>query len=101
MRNRLTHSHNDLTFYATSQTDFTNTCYTISTAGSEGFLRILPVYLDHILNPTMTDAGFTTEIYHLNGEGQDSGVVFSEMQGRENGAMDRMALRFVASCQCF
>lgn len=41
----------------------------------------------------MTDAGFTTEIYHLNGQGQDSGVVFSEMQGRENGAADRMALR--------
>lgn len=76
-----------------SQTDTTNTVYTIQTAGSEGFLRILPIYLDHILYPTMTDAGFTTEIYHVNGQGQDSGVVFSEMQGRENGAMDRMMLR--------
>lgn len=49
-----------------------------------------------MLYPTMTDAGFTTEIYHLNGEGQDSGVVFSEMQGRENGASDRMTLRCAA-----
>lgn len=33
--------------------DVDHTCYTISTAGSEGFLSLLPVYLDHILYPTI------------------------------------------------
>lgn len=33
--------------------DVDHTCYTISTAGSEGFLSLLPVYLDHILYPTL------------------------------------------------
>ncbi|TYJ56451.1 hypothetical protein B9479_002854 [Cryptococcus floricola] len=69
-----------------------HTAYTIATAGSEGFLKMLPVYVDHILHPTITDAGFVTEVYHLNGKGEDSGVVYSEMQARENTAGDVMAL---------
>ena len=35
-------------------TDTDHTCYTFTTAGSEGFLNLLPIYLDHILNPTLT-----------------------------------------------
>ena len=35
-------------------TDVDHTCYTVTTAGSEGFLNILPIYLDHILYPTLT-----------------------------------------------
>ena len=76
-------------------TDTTNTTYTVGTAGPEGFLGILPVFLDHILYPTNTDAGFVTEVHHVNGKGEDSGVVYAEMQGRENGSGDLMQLRFV------
>ncbi|POW06319.1 hypothetical protein PSHT_10429 [Puccinia striiformis] len=124
-------------------TDTTHTAYTVTTAGSEGFLRLLPgtllfstydvilflktylgyshrssqffsimvclfhrnfpsqsaPYLDcltcvtSVLYPTITSEGFTTEVYHINGKGEDAGVVYSEMQGRENGAMDLMSLR--------
>ncbi|GAA94382.1 uncharacterized protein L969DRAFT_105184 [Mixia osmundae IAM 14324] len=74
-------------------TDTTHTAYTASTAGSDGFLRLLPIYLDHVLYPTLTDSGFTTEVYHLNGKGEDAGVVYSEMQGRENGSGDLMSLK--------
>ena len=35
-------------------TDTDHTCYTMETAGSEGFLNLLPIYLDHILYPTLT-----------------------------------------------
>lgn len=35
-------------------TDVDHTCYTVTTAGSEGFLNLLPIYLDHILYPTLT-----------------------------------------------
>ena len=35
-------------------TDVDHTCYTLTTAGSEGFLNLLPIYLDHILYPTLT-----------------------------------------------
>ena len=49
-------------------------------AGSEGFLNMLHVYLDHILFPTLTEAGFVTEVHHINGEGQNAGVVYCEMQ---------------------
>lgn len=60
------------------------TVYTITTAGWEGFNMILPVYLDHILYPTITDAACYTEVYHIDSEGKDKGVVYSEMQGIEN-----------------
>lgn len=69
----------------------------MSTAGTEGFLKMLPIYVDHILHPTITDAGFVTEVHHINGEGEDAGVVYSEMQARENQSGDLMALRCVSS----
>ncbi|KAF8832423.1 hypothetical protein HHX47_DHR1001921 [Lentinula edodes] len=53
-------------------TDTDHTAYTVSTAGEQGFLQLLPIYVDHILYPTITKAG--------------------EMQGRENTSGDLMAL---------
>ena len=49
-----------------------HTCYTLSTAGSEGALNLLPIYADHILFPTITDSGsgFKTEIRHITGKGE-------------------------------
>lgn len=60
------------------------TVYTLSTAGWDGFKTLLPVYLDHLINPTLTDEGCLTEVYHIDGKGEEKGVVFSEMQGTEN-----------------
>ncbi|KAK0478409.1 Metalloenzyme, LuxS/M16 peptidase-like protein [Armillaria novae-zelandiae] len=74
-------------------TDTDHTAYTVSTAGEQGFLQLLPIYVDHILYPKMTQAGFVTEVHHIDPSGQDSGVVYSEMQGRENTSGDLMALR--------
>ncbi|XP_046961211.1 uncharacterized protein C05D11.1-like [Vanessa cardui] len=71
-------------------TDIDHTCYTIHTAGDAGMLTLLPIYLDHILRPTLTDQGFTTEVHHIDGDGEDAGVVYCEMQGREN----------TADCRC-
>jgi Zn-dependent M16 (insulinase) family peptidase len=65
-------------------TDVDHTAYTITTAGSEGFLNLLPIYMDHVLFPTLTDEAFVTEIHHVTEEGDDKGVVYCEMQGREN-----------------
>jgi Zn-dependent M16 (insulinase) family peptidase len=90
-----------------------HTAYTISTAGSEGFLQILPVYMDNILYPTLSHSTYVTEVrettvacflsslnvsqqvYHVNGEGSEGGVVFCEMQGRENLPADLMFFGFV------
>ncbi|KAI0381908.1 Metalloenzyme, LuxS/M16 peptidase-like protein [Hypomontagnella monticulosa] len=58
-----------------------HTAYTLETAGWEGFAQILPVYLEHLIVPTITDAACLTEVHHVNGEGNDAGVVYSEMQG--------------------
>lgn len=61
-----------------------HTAYTLETAGWEGFAQILPVYLEHVLLPTLTDAGCYTEVHHVDGTGNDAGVVYSEMQGVQN-----------------
>lgn len=76
-------------------TDTDHTCYTMTTAGSDGFLSLLPIYLDHILYPTLTESGFITEVHHVNGEGEDGGVVYCEMQGRENSDESRTFLQLL------
>ena|SRR5260221_7034491 len=35
-----------------------HTGYSVSTAGGQGFLQLLPIYFDHILYPKLTDAGY-------------------------------------------
>ncbi|KAL9988958.1 hypothetical protein ACROYT_G003456 [Oculina patagonica] len=71
-----------------------HTAYTMETAGSEGFLNLLPIYLDHVLYPTLTESAYITEVHHVNGEGEDAGVVYCEMQGRENMEVSRTYLNF-------
>lgn len=70
-----------------------HTAYTLDTAGWEGFAQILPVYLEHVLLPTLTDAGCYTEVHHVDGSGQDAGVVYSEMQGVQNQQAELMELQ--------
>ncbi|KAL1304974.1 hypothetical protein AAFC00_003879 [Neodothiora populina] len=70
-----------------------HTAYTLETAGWEGFAQILPVYLEHVLVPTLTDAGCYTEVHHVDGTGHDAGVVYSEMQGVQNQQGELMELQ--------
>ncbi|KAK4537083.1 hypothetical protein CDCA_CDCA11G3108 [Cyanidium caldarium] len=75
-------------------TDTDHTAYTVTTAGARGFLQLLPIYLDHVLFPTLTDAAFDTEVHHLVGTScTDAGVVYCEMEARENTADSRALLR--------
>ncbi|XP_070567442.1 uncharacterized protein C05D11.1-like isoform X2 [Ptychodera flava] len=76
-------------------TDTDHTCYTVTTAGCQGFLNLLPVFLDHVLYPTLTDASFVTEVHHINGDGEDAGVVYCEMQARENSGESRSHLEML------
>jgi Zn-dependent M16 (insulinase) family peptidase len=70
-----------------------HTAYTLETAGWAGFAQILPIYLEHVVVPTLTDAGCTTEVHHIDGTGNDAGVVYSEMQGVQNTANELIELR--------
>lgn len=70
-----------------------HTAYTLDTAGWEGFAQILPIYLEHVILPTLTDAGCYTEVHHVDGSGHDAGVVYSEMQGVQNTQAELMDLK--------
>ncbi|KAJ2660544.1 hypothetical protein IWW48_002881 [Coemansia sp. RSA 1200] len=61
-----------------------NTCYTLDAASEDAVANVLPVFLDHILNPLLLDDHFVTEVYHYDEMGKEQGVVFSEMGSREN-----------------
>ncbi|KAJ3272488.1 hypothetical protein HK104_004459, partial [Borealophlyctis nickersoniae] len=52
--------------------------------GSDGMLEVIPVFLDHILHPTLRPAQFLTEVYHMDGTAKHQGVVYCEMASREN-----------------
>ncbi|KAL4978015.1 Metalloenzyme, LuxS/M16 peptidase-like protein [Aspergillus desertorum] len=69
-----------------------HTAYTLDTAGWEAFSRMLPVYLEHVITPTLTDEGCYTEVHHIDGTGNDAGVVYSEMQGVQNNAAELIDL---------
>ena len=69
-----------------------HTAYTLETAGWAGFAQILPVYLEHVIIPTLTDAACYTEVHHVDGTGHDAGVVYSEMQGVQNTQAELMTL---------
>ncbi|KAI8826708.1 uncharacterized protein EV422DRAFT_511122 [Fimicolochytrium jonesii] len=69
-----------------------HTAYTITTAGSEGMLEILPVFLEHVLFPTLSEEQFVTEVHHLDGDAKHQGVVYCEMAGRENTEADVLDL---------
>jgi Zn-dependent M16 (insulinase) family peptidase len=70
-----------------------HTAYTLETAGWDGFAQILPVYLEHVLLPTITDQACITEVHHVDGEGNDAGVVYSEMQAVQYTSSELMELR--------
>ncbi|KJZ75005.1 hypothetical protein HIM_05491 [Hirsutella minnesotensis 3608] len=75
-----------------------HTAYTLETAGWDGFAQVLPVYLEHIILPVITDDAVVTEVWHIDGEGNDAGVVYSEMQGvqfRSSEIMDLKARRLL------
>uniref|UniRef100_A0AC34G476 Uncharacterized protein n=1 Tax=Panagrolaimus sp. ES5 TaxID=591445 RepID=A0AC34G476_9BILA len=67
-----------------------HTFYSISTVGQEGFLKILPIYLDHLFFPLLSPEQYITKIHHINAEGRDGGVVYAEMQDLENSISTKM-----------
>lgn len=65
-------------------TDVSATVYQANAAGLEGMCKLVPCFLDHVLRPTINQKTFASEVYNVRANGKESGVVFSEMHGREN-----------------
>ncbi|KAL7751803.1 hypothetical protein RI367_002803 [Sorochytrium milnesiophthora] len=64
-----------------ARTSIDYTDYSITTVGQNALVALLPVYMDHVFNPTLTDASFLTEVYHVDRSGAEGGVVYREMHG--------------------
>lgn len=65
----------DLGNLAQSRTNQDHTCYTVDTAGAEGFLRLLPVYLDHVLFPTLKAMNSTLTYFDMRGVGLETSIL--------------------------
>lgn len=50
----------------------------------------------HILFPTLTKEAFITEVHSINGDGEDEGVVYSEMESVQN-TRDEIMSRLLCS----
>ncbi|SSD60544.1 uncharacterized protein SCODWIG_02305 [Saccharomycodes ludwigii] len=59
--------------------------YSLSSTGWEGFKKILPVYVDHLFNPTLTDEAFYTAIHHIDPDSlEDKGSFYELLQHLES-----------------
>ncbi|KAJ1995088.1 hypothetical protein GGI25_001317 [Coemansia spiralis] len=47
--------------------------------GQEAAANVLPVALDHVMHPLIQDNHFATEVYHVDQDGRQQGVLLSEM----------------------
>ncbi|KAI3658348.1 hypothetical protein MP638_007322 [Amoeboaphelidium occidentale] len=66
-----------------------HTAYTLTTASGSGMCHALGVFLDHVLNPSLTDDAKRTEVCDDVGS---AGVVLNEMGAREMSEVDLMDL---------
>lgn len=69
--------------------------YSIECVGAESFLSVLPIYMDHILYPMLSDTTFLTEVHHVTEEGKDGGEIYCEMQRQENTEEGRLNIEMM------
>ncbi|KAJ2633519.1 hypothetical protein H4R22_000422 [Coemansia sp. RSA 1290] len=55
------------------------TMYKFAGLGQEGAANMLPIVLDHVMHPLIQDNHFATEVYHVDQDGRQQGVILSEM----------------------
>ncbi|KAI9148674.1 hypothetical protein HJFPF1_10715 [Paramyrothecium foliicola] len=70
--------------------------FALETAGWESFKKILPVYLENIFHPAITREAMSTEVWHIDAQGRDGGITYSEMRAeqlRGDNIMDSTARR--------
>lgn len=46
--------------------------------------KFVPIYVDHLINPLLTTENYRSEVYHVTKDGEEAGVVYSEIQDSEN-----------------
>lgn len=73
-----------------------HTTYTVSAGNMEGLHVLFPLFLDHLFFPLLQDEHFLTEVHAVNGENQDVGVVWCEMQSHEH-SLSTLAYLGIAS----
>eukprot|EP01133_Synstelium_polycarpum_P004122 gene4122-4813_t len=74
-----------------------HTCYSVESVGPDGIIAYLPALLNFVFTPTLKPSDFVTEIYHIDGLGQEQGVVLCEMQARENTLEDLQEANLVSA----
>lgn len=66
----------------------------MTTHSQEGLLHLIPVYLDHILNPIITADSFSKEVFSVDSiSNAPCGVVYCEMKSRQYSEADQIDLK--------
>eukprot|EP01054_Gregarina_sp_Poly1_P004015 Gregarina_sp_Poly_1__4014@NODE_2212_length_2480_cov_65_486531_g310_i3_p1_GENE_NODE_2212_length_2480_cov_65_486531_g310_i3NODE_2212_length_2480_cov_65_486531_g310_i3_p1_ORF_typecomplete_len775_score162_32Peptidase_M16_C/PF05193_21/2_1e17Peptidase_M16/PF00675_20/2_2e12Peptidase_M16/PF00675_20/8_1e02ParB/PF08775_10/1_3_NODE_2212_length_2480_cov_65_486531_g310_i3652389 len=74
------------------------TVYFVSTAGDDGAAQMVPIFLDHIFYPLLTQQDFDTEVFHITETGEESGIVYSEMETYNNSPESIIFNAFQKAC---
>ncbi|KAH8740687.1 insulinase [Cryptosporidium ryanae] len=69
--------------YVNAFTTDDSTSYEFESINEESFCLMLDVWLDHLLNPILSEESFLTEIVHLDSNAEYHGVVYSEVSSYE------------------
>ncbi|XP_018058136.1 PREDICTED: uncharacterized protein C05D11.1-like [Atta colombica] len=59
------------------------TCYSMRTSETKGFFSLLPVYLDHILYPTLSEAAYIINVHHITKYGDNGGTFYFDTRTKE------------------
>ncbi len=68
------------------------TSYYFKAAGSDGALRYMALFLNQMLYASLTEGDVLTEAHHIDGDGADGGVVYSEMKASFFGGKKKQAI---------
>lgn len=64
----------------TAWTEIDHTCFKFSATGQSQALNTLPIFLEHIMYPLLSEEDFALDVHHIDGEGNDGGLVYEEMK---------------------
>lgn len=56
-----------------------HSCYHITTAGTEGISKLLPVVFDHLYAPQLQEPSFLHEVFYVDGDGKEKGPCLKDI----------------------
>lgn len=74
---------------------WTNIDHTVFKFSVTNVLTALPVFLDHVMFPLLSDEDYILDVHHIDGEGKDGGLVYEEMKDAYHSPYKRLLTKLM------